>query len=69
MLKVHRLRFLSIFGIGYVIQKLRFFREFYSVCGDVGGTPRIIKKMTDFWENLLNSRQCQNYIDKGFYVS
>ena len=40
-----------------------------TVWRDVGGTTQIIKKMTDFWKNLLNSIQCQKFIDKGSWVS
>ena len=45
------------------------FRKFHWVWLHVGGSPRIIKKMTDFWKTVLDSSQCQKRIDEGSGVS
>ena len=70
MLKVYRERFLSILGSGKVTQKLKglMFSKFHCVWRDVGGTPRIIKKMIDFWKIVLDSSQSWNCVDYGFWV-
>ena len=45
------------------------FWKFHWVWLHVGGSPRIIKKMTDFWKTVLDSSQCQKRIDEGSWVS
>ena len=71
MLKVCRWRFLSFFGTAQVTQKLQsfLFWKFHWIWHDVGGMPRIMKKMTDFWKIVLGSRQCQECVDGGSWVS
>ena len=71
MLKVCRWRFLSFFGTAHVTQKLLsfLFWKFYWVWHDVGGMPRIIKKMMDFWKNVSGCRQCQKFAVGGSWVS
>ena len=43
--------------------------KFYRVLRDVRGMPQIIKKMTNFWKIVLDSRQCQRCVDGGSWVS
>ena len=45
------------------------FWKFYGLLHDVGGTPRIIKKMTDMWKTVLGSTQCQKCVDGGSWIS
>ena len=45
-----------------------FWKFFWDWC-NVGGTPRIIKKVTDFWKIVLDSSECQKYIERGYWVS
>ena len=45
------------------------FWKFHWVWRDVGGTPRIIKKMTDLLKIVLVSRQCWRCVDAGSWVS
>ena len=46
-----------------------FILKFYSDWRDVGWTPRIADKMTDFWKIELEFSHCQKGIDKGSWVS
>ena len=71
MPKVCRWRFLGFFGTAHVTQELSsfLFWKFRWVWCDFGRTPQIIKKMTDFWENVSGSRQCQKCVDGGSWVS
>ena len=60
MLIIYKERFRSILETGHVTQKLLPFLywKFQLIWHDVGATPRIIKKMTNFWKIVSGSSQC-----------
>ena len=64
MLKACRSKFLSFFDSAHVTRKLCtfLFWKFHWVWRDLGGMPRIIKKITGFWKIVLGSRQCQKCV-------